>query len=85
MATNFSTTSLQVGSRVYFIEGNVPATDTIAKIESDLSDNNADASAEQVNKYYLTTKGNKVYTSSQLYASKSAAKTAVDAAFDALT
>lgn len=85
MATNFTSSSLQQGSRVYFIENNVPATDTIAKVQSNLIDTNADASAEQSNIYYLTTKGNKQYSSSQLYSSKSAAKTAVDAAFDALT
>lgn len=79
-----SVTTFQVGQTVYFIENNIPRTDTVKESVSTVTDVNNDNTGEQVDLYKLTNQGNKIFESSELFSSKSAIKTDFDSDVDAL-
>jgi len=79
-----SVSSIQVGATVYFIENNLPAKGEVSGTISQVTDVNSDDTAEEVVTYELVGKGNIPYSSSRLYASGSALKTAFGSLVDAL-
>lgn len=78
-----SVTAVQVGEYAYFIHNNIPCKAKVLKTISEVTDINADNTAEEVINYFCEAFTEPI-RSTRVYASESALKTAVDALIDAL-